>query len=120
MTDQEIEEARAWVAWEGWRWLPGMSVTLGGKGGARIAAAGAGFLYTVNNGVWSDDGVMPDPSDPATRGCLLHLVREWRTDPGLICRPGDGGWCAVTSSLRVVGRSPTESRALLAAAQAPR
>jgi hypothetical protein len=78
MTEHMIALARRAVACKGWRWLRGM-------------LRHDDYRY-VGSGVWarwSDTASvmtalhmpdqLPDLTDPATRGCLLALVREaWR------------------------------------------
>lgn len=64
-----------------------------------------------------DDGGRrhPDLDDGPTRGALLDVAREMWGDPGLFCRPGDGGWCVINSNLRIIARGPTEGAAIAAA-----
>lgn len=89
MTTQgkSLEElGRRAVACKHWRWMPGMLATDPGGNRHRVVWHDAGKKYaeTVledydNAHVDSSvpvDGVIPFLSDPATLGCLLHLVRE--------------------------------------------
>lgn len=91
-----LDLARRAVACRGWRWLPGMLTS----GGLRVTdthrdglpcawtfADGEHFAKTFNNcgideyreGFWNLQ--LPDFRDPATRGCLLQLVREAWGEP---------------------------------------
>lgn len=64
MTDY-IELGNRLVACKGFRWMPGMLV----NNGARIV--------TVNEDTSLRFlGFYPDLSDAATKGCVIHLVRE--------------------------------------------
>jgi|GEM_PF-1395231 len=74
--DAPAEEwGRLAVSLPGWRWMPGMLASLG-RARLRVTSAGGGELRGLRHGrvVWSDDGVVPDPDDPATAGCLLALL----------------------------------------------
>lgn len=82
------ELGRRAVACPRWRWMPGMLTMCN----VRVVEGGHDYLIghrpgaTSNGGGWVDQGnasgFFPDLSDPATLGCLLHLVREawgaWR------------------------------------------
>lgn len=88
MTDELIDLARRATACKGWRWMPGM-------------LRHDDYRY-IGSGLWarwSDTAAVvtalhmpeqyPDLSDPATLGCLLHLVREaWRC-PTIYVRRSD-------------------------------
>jgi len=81
------------VATEGWRWLPGMLVlTRDGlhlrisattKSGASDAGSFIGVTRTGKAYGWRRKG-LPDLTDPATLGCLLHLVRKAWADRGTV------------------------------------
>ncbi len=59
------------VACAAWRWMPGMRWTVG---------ADWGRLLDEQDRVLA--GALPDLDDPATRGCLLALVRQaWPDHP---------------------------------------
>ena len=74
MNDEMTELARRAVACEGWRWMEGMSTTEGDI----VVAVGCDTITLRNDGVMhaENSGVLPDFDGPATRGCLLELVRE--------------------------------------------
>jgi len=82
MTEDNIALAKRLVACKGWRWMPGMADTWGGR-------------------VREGDGIdrikaLPDLTDPATLGCLLALVREAWDDPTLCVvfdREAYREWC---------------------------
>lgn len=70
MTDLDL--ARRAVACRGWRWLPGMRVYAESLGCDDNTIIPDG--YTGNAAELAQ--LRPDFRDPATRGCLLQLVRE--------------------------------------------
>lgn len=61
-----------------WRWMPGMLVW----GGEHITERTLALV----------PGLVPDPSDPATVGCLLALADE-AAGPVDCTRENDGRWC---------------------------
>lgn len=63
----DLDLARRAVACRGWCWMPGMLVW----GGDRVTEDTLGIAH----------GVVPDLTDPATRGCLLELTKEARNAP---------------------------------------
>ena len=65
MTPEQIDLARRAVASKHWLWMPGMA----------YCHAGYRYRYTEHTGHLGTD-CYPDLTDPATLGCLLHLVRE--------------------------------------------
>ena len=105
MSDQEVmanvqrvfgdDLARRAVMCKGWRWMAGMLTSKG-----RIASVDSTLLKWIS--VYNDntdelesfyDGgpnhALPDLADPATLGCLLHLVREaWPAAPAVTSRHG--------------------------------
>lgn len=100
------------VACKGWRWLPGMADTWGGR-------------------VREGDGIdrikaLPNLNDPATLGCLLQLVREANSDQCACVFPIDYGPAGVMWQVRLTanGRQvtdrhyTTEAGALVAALEA--
>ena len=84
MTEEQIALARRAVACRGWRWMPGM-FTEDGFRVCRVDTDGYKFGYRVEyNYAYAVIGdVLPDIDDPATRGCLLTLVREAHGAPFL-------------------------------------
>lgn len=67
MEEQKIIElGRRAVACSRWRWLPGMLARREGRVCSRE--------LDIEPWIYEDD--LPDLRDPATLGCLLHLVRE--------------------------------------------
>jgi len=84
-----VELARRAIACRHWRWMPGMNTH---------ADIGCGIvemriLHNEHRDYLGDDelgfgsvsmsstNALPDLSDTATLGCLLHLVREARQEP---------------------------------------
>jgi hypothetical protein len=133
MTEQMFALARRAVACKGWRWMPGMRgelssglvVRLGppDEGSLWYAVLAGGATCTVDMRHRSYT-VTPDLSDPATRGCLLALVREAWKDPALCAlRELCGDWCwsvgrgEVATALRGQAAT-TEAEALVAALEA--
>jgi hypothetical protein len=67
-----------------WQWLDGMLTTCN----LRVVEGGRDYIIgyrsgpTTNGGGWYDGeskGFLPDLSDPATIGCLVHLIRlAWK------------------------------------------
>jgi hypothetical protein len=88
MTEEQISEARRWVALPGWRWMPGMC----SANGSRVLFVdddNGDVCLSVDDGqvpYWLDgpaQNMLPDVTDPATRGCLLALAREITGQPDL-------------------------------------
>ena len=85
MTDEQIALARRAVACRGWRWLPGMLTSDGGRVRAIWPSR---IVWDYLNDFGSDHAstrtesvnVLPVLEDPATLGCLLALVREAMND----------------------------------------
>lgn len=73
------------VACKHWRWMPGMLAHRGGRmyrlivcdgGTEQFVAARHEEDETVSQAAPKGIDLFPEFSDPATLGCLLHLVRE--------------------------------------------
>jgi len=117
--------AKRAVACKGWRWMPGMHID-----GMVVVDAGETWSEVVRKGVvqeWPTEYSYPDLTDPATIGCLLHLVREaWGDETvGIVAtREADGlrGWVMDAweprSPVNEVGPYPTEAEALVCALEA--
>lgn len=128
--DAELLARRA-VACKNWRWMPGMRATLSsglvvrlgdhdeGSLWFAILAGGATCTVDVRHPSYT---VAPDLTDPATRGCLLALVREAWGDPRASTNAspyGDGRWAVVDSkALRFYAWGTSEAEALVAALEA--
>jgi len=110
------EIAQRAVACKHWRWIPGM---LSSDTGLRLDE------FTLEED-W--EAKYPDLTDPATLGCLLHLVREaWGLHHGDDSIPStrhtSSGWgvgasLVVASGLIVLPTFDTEAEALVAALEA--
>ena len=130
MTDLDL--AKRAVACKGWRWMPGMRLF----GGATVTYADD-FIDIVLTGDatvrrWGGVGagpLLPDLTDPATRGCLLQLVREAWGNPHMYLSPLERS--SMTVEWRAVWMvppgelggykawdGPTETAALIAALEA--
>jgi hypothetical protein len=93
MTPEQNELGRRAAACKGWRWVEGMRVrrwddhlTMWERNRVSLTADRDTF--------WLREGWVPDLGDPATRGCLLALVREAYGDPRLVaiyCEPANYG-----------------------------
>lgn len=120
MGERTAEEwGRIAVSLPGWRWMPGMLARLS-AGRLRVTLCGGGQLSGLRMGgqvVWSDDGVWPDPDDPATAGCLLALLEP--AGPRPYRRPG-GLWVVATVPyMETYGHLSLQlGRACIAAAEA--
>jgi hypothetical protein len=94
------------VASKHWRWMPGMLTLCG----IRLNEGGSDYIIghrsgpTKDGGGWVDtvdlDGIYPDLSDAATKGCLLQLVREALNKPisSVVYSAADDGWYLHTKS----------------------
>lgn len=115
MTDRYLLAlARRAVACKRWRWMPGMrGVT---------ASGGTDRIMDESEAAQPNSDLLPDFTDPATLGCLLHLVREAWGDPWArvqpFGRPDNFGWRVIGIEVRVRRDQPTEAAALVAALEA--
>jgi hypothetical protein len=127
------ELARRAVACKHWRWLPGMNTHADiGCGIAEMR-----ILHNEHRDYLGDDelsfgsvsmsstNALPDLTDAATLGCLLHLVREAWGEPGANASRDACGpwyvewWCMETGTRRVIAFGhATEASALVAALEA--
>jgi hypothetical protein len=127
MNDEMKALAQRAVASKHWRWMPGM-----------LSDDEVRVCYIRSGRVWVDipddfgdgpvlrsdfDGYMsgiPDLTDPATLGCLLHLVREaWSSK--CFARPTHDGFTVMRGSGAGMGKisdGRTEAEALVAALEA--
>lgn len=114
MTPDILDLARAVVASPRWRFGPPQSR----KQEPRRTSSGVRWIRAETHGDW-----LPDLQDPATLGCLLALVREAWSDPGVSAVMAlNGEWMVLVAGgkplLRVgrtVPRHPTEPAAMVAA-----
>ena len=137
MTTQgkNLEElGRRAVACKHWRWMPGMRIVhtsaQAGRGkpvAARLCSLGdddAFVMESQNAGTFpspftGNDQWTPDLSDPATLGCLLHLVREaWKQKTIYVehDKHSDSPWIAIVEMIVFDGQG--EAEALVAALEA--
>ena len=116
--DDLITMGRMALASPHWRWITGAVDTMG-----RVNVQGRWF---VTDGLQPhNDGpeCVPDLNQPATRGCLLQLVREIRGEAATV-ELDIGGWRSKDTfrgkkSIALgVYDMPTEAHALLAALRA--
>ena len=148
MSDLYDLQKRA-VACKHWRWMPGMLAFDAGRNQHRVIEHDAGREYITTmlrdyNGAHCESSaraldVTPDFADPATLGCLLHLVREaWPDEWHEFMIPifdGFSHWyvgCLMPGTSRIVMPTrvmqnglldalppkPTEAEALVAALEA--
>lgn len=105
------ELGRRAVACKAWYWMPGIL----DEDGDRVS--------TMDNGRDRElAGLIPDLSDPATLGCLLHLVREaWGGAPFHVEAthgPNGPGWRLQCGNRFQTYVCATEAHALVAALEA--
>lgn len=103
------------VACKHWQWMPGMAVLGGFAGVDRLVTDKFGMVHVPD----ADAGVVPDLSDPATRGAVLALVRGAYADRSFGVRCVAGLWYEESTTRALVARgSETEAEALVAALEA--
>lgn len=100
--------ARQLAAHPRWVWQPGM-----------VTANGHAVSQDDLDDEFSPAGVRPDIHHPATRGWLLHMLREAMGHDLVACVPHpDGGWIVTADRPGLpdeVSRADTEGDALAAA-----
>jgi hypothetical protein len=111
------------VACKHWRWMRGMLT----HRGSRVFETtkdqlGAEHVFIMKRDGFSsylfpEDRHVPDLSDPATLGCLLHLVREaWEVERAVVWwNEHDQGWVADVRPRNFVFVRDSEAHALVAA-----
>ena len=123
-------DLQALVASPWWRWMPGM-LLLDDGGGVRVAGVCGEFIHgsaaeptiSRHGPAWMrlrlDREWLPDPTDPATLGCLRALAREAWGDPRLTprcqVRRGVDAWWVDCSEFSGGPTYATEGEALIAA-----
>lgn len=123
MTDDLNVLARRAVACKGWKWMPGMADQFGRRV-MQVYPEGLGIKWShlLENKVVRDADALPDLTDPATRGCLLALVREVWGDPFAFIGWFDPHWKVIVSSDSLIGclggRGASEAEALVVAWEA--
>jgi len=127
MTTQgkSLEElGRRAVGCKHWRWMPGMLHGIEAMDEMRYVSRFSEFSIYAD-----DDGRIPILSDPATLGCLLHLVREAHEDADIVAfvvhsHGSPEKWCVDVGPApdfhdeRKYVYRPTEAEALVAALEA--
>ena len=135
MTDKQKALSRRAVACKGWQRMPGMrAVGQYPDYPVRVHAFGENLRDTDDMEEpepwgWQQAGpygdhvypgpYLPDLQDPATRGCLLALVREAHGDPVLFARfrgaRARPDWMVSWDGSDVIATGATEAEALVAA-----
>lgn len=135
MTPATTDLARRAVAAEAFRWMPSMAYVLpDGTTGVVVSVDedGPWVLHYDEDVIASADALdlwpaaVPDLDDPATRGCLLELVRERVGTKRVWCEPFPSlrsgapvSWACIALGVIWNGpKSPTEAEALVAALEA--
>ena len=133
MNKQLLELAQRAVACDHWRWMvgtPAVAEFHGKKVGLVCIYANHQHMadfYCIDYGEeWenihvSDQrsmGMLPDLDNPATLGCLLHLVREAWGDPDLAPTMAVGGTWGIWPQPHLGVDHPTEAHALITALEA--
>lgn len=103
------------VACKHWRWMPGMLHGIEAMDETRFVSRFSEFSIYAD-----DDGRIPILSDPATLGCLLHLVRQaWGVERAVVWwNEHDQGWVADVRPRNFVFVRDSEAHALVAALEA--
>jgi len=121
-----VELAKRAVQCQGWVWMRGMSVISDTDHDA-VVWHDTSIMYVdqddMTGSAYIDDADLPDLTDPATLGCLLHLVREHWGDHGAHTRKlyrycGSDFWLCCAPSVADATRQTdgaTEAEALVKA-----
>jgi hypothetical protein len=117
VSDEEL--GRRAVACKHWRWMPGMLLLSADDDPIRIDGTQDGHPYREEDfgTYFPRKPHVPDLTDPATLGCLLHLVREAYADP-LIFVVYDSGYWFAENQRGLMTQKNTEGEALVAALEA--
>ena len=103
----EIEAAVKLLECKRFRWICGMRTACG------VRVKKGWQIDTWLPSFHVDDSPVADLSDPATKGCLLMLVREVSEDKSAYCCRFEEGWCVYTwPEPGYVSYFPTEGLAL--------
>lgn len=126
-----LELGKRAVACPSWRWMGGMlvrSTRLDWDWSARVYDAASGRVELVDHmcGSMAEHKIplsdmlelAPDFSDPATRGCLLELVREAWKRPNAFAMQIGGWWRVGDAGRWLADTCATEAEALVAALEA--
>lgn len=120
--DDMRKSAERAVKAEGWRWMEGMGIWIGGSIVKRCVEVGArGPAYRDGYGrLTVVQFALPALDDPATLGCLLALVREAHSDPNASVYHVDGWWWVSLRGrpVELYPEGATEAEALVAALEA--
>jgi hypothetical protein len=117
------------VACKHWRWMPGMMLQWKTVKGSHYRGRVCDTWSFEDEGALYCEGhedrftreelkaAWPDLSDPATLGCLLHLVREaWEVERAVVWwNEHDQGWVADVRPRNFVFVRDSEAHALVAA-----
>lgn len=116
MTPAESEAARRAVGSKRFRWMPGMFWAVPPSGAPDDDGDFGRVSYSVRS---VPAAAIPDLADPATRGCLLELVREAWRDPDAYVLPDEDHWVVMLSAVEApLFEGGTEAAALALALEA--
>ena len=108
------------VACKHWRWMPGMYLLPHVDGCECCEDRNFPRRAARLPAVFTTDVDVPDLYDPATLGCLLHLVQEaWGVERAVVWwNEHDQGWVADVRPRNFVFVRDSEAHALVAALEA--
>ena len=77
MTPEQTLTAREFLSCEYWHWMPGMLGVRGDEEWRAVRKVRGGWVFDSGGPSWDGDEseLIPDITDPATLGCILHLVQ---------------------------------------------